>query len=120
MREKLVLTAGPLVVAGSRKRTNTYQYWRLQGTAKQPICGISGTRKAKTSHNGVTPSRMVPHLVLTLEVFEESLIEIGRNAVEQRPQDPLRELVVVQILYLHIRVNETHVHYCGQVRRETE
>lgn len=40
-------------------------------------------------------------LVLTLEVLEKSLVEICRDAVEQRPQYSLGKLVIVQIFDLH-------------------
>lgn len=59
----------------------------------------------------VLRSRVIPHLVLTLEVFQEGLVEIGGNAVEQRPQHSLRELMVVQILHLDmIHASKRHSH----------
>lgn len=47
------------------------------------------------------------HLVLTLEVFEEGLVEVGGDAVEQRPKHTLGELVVVQVFHLNKRAGDT-------------
>lgn len=46
------------------------------------------------------------YLVLALKVLQESLIEIGGDAVKQRPQHALREFVVVEIFHLDKHADE--------------
>lgn len=49
------------------------------------------------------------YLVLALKVLEEGLVEIGGDAVEQRPQHALCEPVVVQVFHLDTHADEqTH------------
>lgn len=55
---------------------------------------------ASTGHRNYNKHRLCLHLVLSLEIVEQSLVEVIRDSVEERPQHPLTKLIVVEILHL--------------------